>query len=74
MGFIWIQPHNNHSPRGKCKDAIVLTLELTSFINTVFVLLKLYLSPSKRGPVTTLSPPSPLCLQTENCLTIQVDV
>ena len=51
--------------RGKGSDGKVLPLELACFINTIFGLLQLCSTPS-RGGVTTLSPPSPLCLQTDN--------
>ena len=51
------------SVSGKGSDGIVLPLELACFINAVFGLLQLCSTPS-RGGVTTLSPPSPLCLQT----------
>ena len=46
-------------------DGNVLTLDLASFINTVFGLQRLFSTPS-RGGVTSLSPPSPFCLQTNN--------
>ena len=51
--------------RGKGSDGIVLPLKLACFINTVFGLLQLC-STHSRGAVTTLSPPSLLCLQTDN--------
>ena len=67
---LWLNPrlyYNKQLNRGKGSDGIVLPLELACFINTVFGLLQLCLTPS-RGGITTLSPPSPLFLRTDNFL------
>ena len=59
--------------RGKASDGTVLPLELAYFVNAVYGQLQLCTNPS-RGGVNTLSPPPPLCLQTDNFLCNPEDV
>ena len=53
--------------RGKGSDGTVHQLELAYFVNADYVQPQLCTTPSM-GWVTILSPPSPLCLQTDNFL------